>query len=74
MKNLGEENIVYVMMSLVPVSGLLVRTDEGGSREQALKCRPSFIPSLARLPTLKTAVANSTRSKNIPVPTKTRQA
>lgn len=51
-----------------------MRSEDGGSREQALKCRPSFIPSFARLPSFKKAAPSSTGSRTTPVPASTRQA
>jgi len=64
----------YKIIIHLLLSGLLLRSDDGGSREQALKCRPSFIPSFARLPSFKNAAPSNTGSKTIPTPANTRQA
>lgn len=55
-------------------SGLLVSRDEGGSREHALKWRPSFTPSFARLPSFKNAAPRRTGSKTTPAPASTKHA
>lgn len=49
-------------------------TELGGSAEQALRFRPSLKPSLARLPTLKTAAARNTGNKRTAVPVSTTYA
>ena len=48
--------------------------DEGGSREHALKWRPSFTPSFARLPSFKNAAPRRTGSKTTPAPASTKHA
>lgn len=63
------KNTIYSLLS-----GLLVRSEDGGSREQALKCRPNFIPSFARLPSLKAAAPTNTGSRTAPAPASTTQA